>query len=165
MHLCKPYTLPALLTAVAFASPVLAQSSAEEDHFVYLGKSAQTVVMVSGLPATPATGRHEIWIWHFQRRDHARSNATGAFGLAIRTIIDCADRTSFRRYSESYNGKTYVDTVQLSAATTWISHRPQTLGELPIVAVCDPSPPTPRPLYLGLEAARANADHRLAPGS
>lgn len=158
--------LAATLSAVALvaaASPAWAQSSASERDLVYMGKSATNVVMVSGVPAAPATGQVQVWVWHFFGPAHERSTAAGPFGRAVRMTIDCSDRTSIHRASEQYSGMTFVDRTNLSDVATWSTHAENTLGALPIRAVCDPAPATPRPVYADVAAARAYADLRLKP--
>ena len=163
MPVSKSRLLSAIAVAAAVASPALAQSSAAERNLVYMGKSSTMVVMVSDLPATPATGQHTIWVWHFGGADHARSNATGPFGRAVRMTVDCADRTTINRASEQFNGTTFVNRTPLTEVATWSAQTEGTLGVLPVKAVCDPAPATPRPTYPDLAAARAYADLRLKP--
>lgn len=164
MTLAKRLLTPALvLTAVAVAAPALAQSSANERNFVYMGKSASNVVMVSGVPARPSTGQVQIWVWHFFGPEHERSTAAGAFGRAISMTVDCSDRTSINRASEQYNGTAFANRSSLSEVATWSRHAENTLGALPIRAVCDAAPTTPRPVFTDLAAARTYADLRLKP--
>lgn len=151
------------LALAAAASPVLAQSSAAERDLVYLGRSATNVVMASGLPATPPAGQVQVWVWHFFGPDHERSTAAGSFGRAVRLTIDCSDRTSIHRASEQYFGATFDNRTNLSDVATWSTPGENTLGALPVKAVCDPAPATPRPIYADVAAARANADLRLKP--
>ena len=153
----------AVAAVLGAVSPALAQTSANERNFVYMGKSAGNVVMVSGVPARPATGQIRVWVWHFFGPQHERSTPAGAFGRAISMTVDCSDRTSINYASEQYNGATFANRTNLSDVTTWSGHAENTLGALPIRAVCDPAPATPRPVYADLAAARAYADLRLKP--
>lgn len=159
----RSIALAAAAVLAASAAPALAQSSANERGFVFMGKSASNVVMVSGVPARPATGQVRVWVWHFFGPGHERSTAAGAFTRAISMTVDCSDRTSIHNASEQYEGTTFANRTDLSAVATWSSHGDNTLGVLPIRAVCDAAPSTPRPVYADLAAARANADLRLKP--
>ena len=163
MTLFKPRLLSVIAATAALASPALAQSSAAERNLVYMGKSATTVVMVSGLPATPATGQVTIWTWHLFGPDHEQSTTAGPFGRAVRMTVDCSDRTVINRSVEMFNGLTFDSRTELNLAATWTTPRAGTLGALPIQAVCDPAPATPRPTYADFAAARAYADLRLKP--
>lgn len=145
------------------ASSALAQSAANERNLVYMGKSSSTVVMVSGAPSTPATGQVTVWVWHLFGPDHQRSTPAGPFGRAVRTTVDCSDRTSINRAAEMFNGLTFDSRTELNLVATWSTPGADTLGALPIRAVCDPAPATPRPVYPDFAAARANADLRLKP--
>lgn len=158
----KPALVAAALAA-SVASPALAQSSANERNFLYVGKSDTTVVMVSGVPTTPSTGQVTFWTWHLFGPDHQRSNAVGPFGRAVRVTVDCSDRTSINRAAEMFNGLTFESRIELDLTGRWATHGSDTLGALPIKAACDPSPATPRPFYPDFAAARANADLRLKP--
>lgn len=150
-------------TVLGMAQPALAQSSADESDFVYMGRSASVAVMVSGLPPTPASGQHTIWVWHLGGADHPRSNDAGPFTRAVRMTVDCSDRTTINRAAEHFNGTTFVDRMSLTDVANWSRHAPGSLGLLPVTALCDAPPPATRPRFTDFGAARAYATLRLKP--
>lgn len=148
---------------VALASPACAQTAANERNLVYMGTGTANVVLVSGLPATPPRESAEIWVWYLAGPAHRRSTPTGSFGQAIRTSIDCTDRSSFSLEAEMYLGVTRSYRTNLRSLSQKVYPQSDTIGAFPIEAVCDPAPANARPVFADLAAARAFADSQLPP--
>lgn len=158
------FAVVASVVLLSAAGSALAQSSAGERNFTYLGRNTTSVIMITGAPAFPPTGQATVWLWNFFGPGHERSSPTGSFGRAIRMTVDCSNRSSISRSAEMYNGVGFSHLVELTGQT-WSAPAPDTLGSLPISGVCDPAPPTPQTIYSDLAAARAFADEQLRPAA
>ncbi|MGQ3112652.1 MAG: hypothetical protein ACT6RD_09185 [Brevundimonas sp.] len=149
--------------ALFAATGASAQQSANQGPLTYLGKSATTVVMASDLGALDGSSQRTIWVWHFFGPDHERSTPGAPYTRAVRTTVDCSDRTTINRATEHLAGSTFSSRLNLSDVATWSRVTENTLGALPVKALCDPAPVVPRATYPNVAAARANADLRLKP--
>lgn len=149
--------------ALAVSGGASAQDSANQGPLTYVGKSATTVVMASDLGPLDGSNQRTIWVWHFFGPNHERSTPGAPYTRAVRTTVDCSDRTTINRAAEHLAGSTFTSRLNLSDVATWSRVTENTLGALPVKALCDPAPAVPRATYPNVAAARANADLRLKP--
>lgn len=153
----------AAVAALATHSSALAQSAADERNLSYVGRGGRSVVMVADVPAAPARGQTRVWVWYLFGPGDERSTATGSFGRAMDMTVDCATRRTFNNASEQYLGSTHSNRSELSGVSSWVTPDPDSLGILPVRAVCDAAPATPHPVHTDLASARAFADLQLKP--
>lgn len=150
-----------LLAAFGMA-PILAFGSAAQSQealrssgpYIELGRTAESVSMVSGLPSATPTAPVDYWEWHFLPESRTVAGVTFDT-LVFRRRVDCSARTLEALHSEMYLGAAFAIRAGGAAVMPVVAG---SFGEKAWTIVCKPSSRTDKIRHADRKAARLAAD-------